>query len=42
MKFKIHVSSRALDKREYLVIIGDNLLILVKNVCCDLSSEPSH
>ena len=33
--------SGALDKREYLVIIRDNfLLILHKNICCDPSSEP--
>ena len=33
---------RALDKREYLVIIRDNFsFILHKNVCCDPSSEPS-
>ena len=35
--------NRALDKREYLMIIRDNfLLILHKNICCDPSSEPSH
>ena len=33
---------RALDKREYLMIIKDILLILHKNICCDPSSEPSQ
>ena len=34
--------SIALAKREYLVIIRDNFVqILVKNICCDPSSEPS-
>ena len=33
---------RALDKREYLMIIGKFLLLLHKNICCDPSSEPSH
>ena len=34
---------RALDKREYLVIIRDNFfLILYKNLCCDPSSELSQ
>ena len=32
---------RALDKRQNMMIIKDNLLILHKNVCCDPSSEPS-
>ena len=32
---------RVLDKREYLVIIKDNFLsVLLKNICCDPSSEP--
>ena len=36
-------SVRALDKREYLVIImGEFLLILHKTISCDPSSEPSH
>ena len=36
-------SSRALDKREYLVIIREIfLLTLHKTICCDPSSEPSH
>ena len=30
---------RALDKREYLMII---FLILIETICCDPSSEPSH
>ena len=35
--------SIALGKRNYLVIIRDNfLLILHKSICCDPSSEPSH
>ena len=34
---------RALDKREYLVIIRDIFLIILhKNICCDPLSEPSH
>ena len=34
---------RALDKREYLVIIRENFcLILHINICCDPSSEPSQ
>ena len=34
---------RALDKRDYLMILRDNfLLILHKNKCCDPSSELSH
>ena len=34
---------RALDKREYWMIIRDNFsLILHKTICCDPSSEPSH
>ena len=36
---------RALDKREYLVIIRDNFcyrVILHKNICCDPSSELSR
>ena len=37
------LSPRALDKREYLVIIRDIfLLILHKNIHCDPSSEPSQ
>ena len=40
---KISLLYRALDKREYLVIIRDKfLLILRKNICCDLPSEPSQ
>ena len=31
---------RALDKREYLVVIWDFLLILHKNIRCELLSEP--
>ena len=31
--------SRALDKREYVMII---FLILIETICCDPSSEPSH
>ena len=39
----IQTKARALDKREYLVIIRDKyLLILHKNICCDSSSEPSR
>ena len=35
--------TRALNKREYLVIIRDNFCKLcIKNICCDPSSEPSH
>ena len=33
----------ALDKRECLLIIRENiLLILHKNICCDPASEPSQ
>ena len=31
------IKFRALDQREYLVIIRDNLY---KNICCEPSSEP--
>ena len=39
----IHLADfRAVDKKEYLVIMRDNfLLILCKTICCDPSSEPS-
>ena len=34
---------RALDKRQYLVIIeGSFVLFLIETICCDPSSEPSH
>ena len=36
------VKIRALNKREYLVIFMDKFLILLKNICCDPSSEPSR
>ena len=39
-----HLSSfRVLDKKEFLMIIRYNfLLILHKNICCDPSAELSH
>ena len=32
----------ALDKREYLMVIFLIFLLLIKTICCDTSSEPSH
>ena len=35
--------TRALDKREYFLIIRDILLLILhKNICCDPSSDPSR
>ena len=33
---------RALDKREYLIIIRDNFVDSASNISCDPSSELSH
>ena len=38
-----HLYNKALDKREYLVIIRDNFFNSAKKkICCDPSSEPSQ
>ena len=35
-------SERVVDKKKYLMIIRDFLLVLHRNICCDPSSELSH
>ena len=38
----IHSRSKALDKREYLVIIRNNFCHFCTKTCCDPSAEPSR
>ena len=43
IKNPLRDNTRALDKREYLVIIMDNFCkFCIKNICYDPSSEPSQ